>query len=437
MTDFEYNSARSADTGVIPAGTRIKTSLDGGAYVQHVNVDAIVPITRADDFYNDAFQRLRTSETNQRFDGEFDYDLAPLLFSDISAGGGSVTFNANSRDVTIATGGTGTDAIGGLRQRWANIYTKGNSQFIVLTGTLATIATGGRGEIFLRSKVSGTVTEQVLPQAEWHITSGIDFTTSQIFYMDFQSLRVGRIRWGIDREGLAVPLAEVNNDNIRATGYWQTANQPVYWRQYNTADYTYTELGYGDEDNAIGFRYRIPVNAEQTMRAICATVKSEGGGDLFELAGAKFSASNGVTKKTVSTTLIPILSIQVKSTLNDYPVKGIVFPRDFEISNDNPIYYEWRVNATLTDASFASANANSITNVDTAATAVTGGRVIRSGYSGTAGAAARTVSGGGLTSKIPMGVSSAGVGDILTLCAVRDGNTNSVVGVSLNFEDVR
>jgi hypothetical protein len=255
--------------------------------------------------------------------------------------------------------------------------------------------------------------------------------------MDFQSLRVGRIRWGIDRAGLAVPLAEVSNDNIRATGYWQTANQPVSWLLYNTADSTYTELGYGDEDNAIGFRYRIPVNASQTMRAICATVKSEGGGDLFDLTGAKFSVSNGVTKKTVSTTLIPILSIQVKSTLNTYPVKGIVFPRDFEISNDTPIYYEWRVTPTLTGASFASVSADSITNFDTAATAVTGGRVIRSGYSGTAGAASRNVTGGGLTSKIPLGVSPAGVGDILTLCAVRDGNTNSIVGTSLNFEDIR
>jgi hypothetical protein len=158
---------------------------------------------------------------------------------------------------------------------------------------------------------------------------------------------------------------------------------------------------------------------------------------LFELAGAKFSASNGLTKITVSTTLIPVLSIQVKSTLNTYPVKAIVFPRDFEISNDTPIYYEWRVNPTLTNASFASVNANSITNFDVAATAVTGGRVIRSGYSGAAGAAARNVTGGGLTSKIPLGVSPAGVGDILTLCAIRDGNTNSVVGASINFEDIR
>jgi hypothetical protein len=255
--------------------------------------------------------------------------------------------------------------------------------------------------------------------------------------MDFQSLRVGRIRFAIDANGSALELTSIRNDDQRATGYWQTANQPVYWRQYNTADYTYTELGYGDLNNAIGFRYRVPVSSTQTMRAICATVKSEGGGNLSELTGIRFAASNGTTKKTVSTTLIPVISIQVKATLNTYPVKAIVVPNDFELTNDNPIYYEWRVNPTLTGASFTSVDANSITNFDVTASAVSGGRVIRSGYFGSGGAGSRNSTTKALTSRIPLGVSWAGVGDILTLCAIRDGATNSSVGASLNFEEIR
>lgn len=405
-----------------------------------IDDSVVFETTRADDLYNDAFQRLRVSDTDQRFDGEFDYDKLPLLFDDISTGGGTVTFDGNARDVVIATGATGTGVSAGLRQRWANIYTRGNSQFIVLTGTLnsANIA-GGEAQVFLRSKVTGTVTEEVIPQSAWAVTSGVNWHASQIFIMDFQSLRVGRIRFGIDRSGIAVPLAQIANDNKRDTGYWQTANQPVYFRQYNTALYTYTEIGYGDENNAIGFRYRVPVTAAQTMTAICATVKSEGGGDLSDLTGARFTASNGVTKRNVTSTTVflPVLSIQVKSTLNTYPVKAIVFPRDFEISNDNPVYYEWRVNGTLTGAVFTSVDANSITNYDVTATGITGGRVIRSGYAGTGGSSSRNVSGGGLTSKIPLGVNAAGVGDILTLCMVKDGVSNSAVGASLNFEDIR
>ena len=399
-----------------------------------VDDGVIVPITRADDLYNDAFQRLRVSNTDQRFDSEFQYDKSPLVFDDISTGGGSTTYNAASRDVTIATGSTSAAVAAGLRQHWANIYTSGNSQFIIETGTLngAGLA-GGRAEVFLRSSVTGSVTEQALVISD----ATIDWSKSQIFIMDFQSLRVGRIRWGLDRAGIATPLAEITNDNIRATGYWQIANQPVYWRQYNTANYTYTEVGYGDEANAIGFRYRVAVNATQTMRAICATVKSEGGGDLHNIAGIRGAISNGITKRTVSTTFVPLLSLQVKSTLNGYPVKSVIFPKTFEISNDNPIYFEWRINATLTGAAWTSNGADSLANFDVTATAVTGGRVIYEGYAGAAGAGARNIADGALTSKIPLGVSALGVGDILTLCCIRDGTTNASVGAALVYEDIR
>lgn len=422
------------DVKVNPSGA-LTVDASGAA----VTVSNTITTTRADDLYNDAFQRLRVSQTDQRFDSEFLYDKSPLLFDDISAGGGSATFDGNSRDVLLATGGAGVGVVAGLRQHFANIYTSGNSQFIILTGTLASIIAGGRAEIFLRSNVTGIVTEQVADQSVWAVTSGIDWTKSHIFIMDFQSLRVGRIRWGLDVGGIAIPMAQITNDNIRATGYWQCANQPVYWRQFNTASYTYTEIGYGDEVNAIGFRYRVAVNAAQTMRAICSTVKSEGGGSLADLAGIRFAAANGITKRSVTSTtaFLPVLSIQLKSTLNTYPVKSVVFPKEIEIATDNPVYYEVRVNPALTGAAFTSMSADSVTNYDVTATAITGGRVIKAGYVAGGQAGIRGMSSPTLTSKIPLGVTAAGVGDILSICFVKDGQTNAAVSVSLVFEEIR
>lgn len=443
MSAVVYQTERPATP---QAGIEIETEdIDGAKRQVVVARNAIdgtvfnVTATRADNLYNDAFQRLRVSATDQRFDSEFAYDKSPLLFDDISAGGGTATFDGNARDVVLTTGATGTGVSAGLRQRFANIYTPGNSQLIILTGTLATITAGGRAEIFLRSNITGTVTEQVIDQSGWSVTSGIDWTMSHIFVMDFQSLRVGKIRFGIDADGLLTEMAHINNDNKRATGYWQTPNQPVYWRQYNTALYTYTELGYGDEANAIGFRYRVAVNASQTMRAICATVKSEGGGDIHDLAGIRFGVGNGVTRRSVTSTtaFLPILSIQLKATLNTYPVKSIVFPIDIEITSDNAIWYEVRINPALTGASFASVGADSITNLDVVATAITGGRVIKSGYVSGGQAGIRGSSTHMLTSKIPLGVSAAGVGDILTVCCIKDAQTNASVGASLVIDEVR
>lgn len=412
-------------------------SIAAGLYGSTASSGAVIT-TRDDDFYNDAFQRLRVSDTDQRFDGEFKYDKAPLLFDDISVTG-TTTFNANTRDVTLATASTSAAVSAGLRQHFANPYTPGNSQFIAITGVLNGANLAGRAEVFLRTSVTGSVVEEVIPQSSWLTnTTGLNWQYSQIFLLDFQSLKVGRIRFGLDMGGIAYKVAEITNDNEKASGFWQIADQPVYWRQYNTASYTYTEIGYGDEANAIGFRFRTDTpNATQTMKAICATVKSEGGGDLHEIAGTKFAASNGVTARTVSTTYVPVLSIQLKATLNTYPVKGMVFPDSFSISNDNAIYYELRVNPTLTGAAFASVSADSITNYDVTATAVTGGRVIFADYSAPAAAGVKSSATKGILDKIPLAVSALGVGDILSICVKRNTTTNSAVQCSLNWAEVR
>jgi len=60
------------------------------------------------------------------------------------------------------------------------------------------------------------------------------------------------------------------------------------------------------------------------------------------------------------------------------------------------------------------------------------GKTTAGGGAGTRGTAAPT-----LTSKIPLGVTAAGVGDIMTICFVKDSATNASVGVSLVFEEVR
>lgn len=437
-----YVAPNRTDAGAVPKNTEVATHdrASDGARVQDVYIDPVntVTISRADDFYNDAFQRLRVSDNDQRFDGDFSYDLSPLLFDRIGSGG-TVTHDANSRDGVISLPAATAGLSDGLRQHYANPYTKGNSQFIAITGIIngGNVA-GGRAEVFLRSSITGSITEQVIEQEKWSSnTTGRNWQYSHILLMDFQSLKVGRIRFGLDIGGLAYKIAEIANDNIRAAGYWQLADQPTYWRQYNTADYTYTEMGYGDEANAIGLRYRVPVTASQSMRAICSTVKSEGGGDLTSIAGARFSASNGVTARTVSTTYVPVLSIQVKATFNTYVNKGLVFPDSFSITNDNALYYEIRVNPALTGGSFASVSADSLCNVNVTSTAVTGGRVVFSDYAAPAAAGVKSSGKTGILDKIPLAVSALGVGDILSICCIRNGTTNSATQAALNWKEVR
>lgn len=391
-----------------------------------------LPITEADTLDIDAFGRKRVSNTAQRYDIEFIYDKQPLLTNEIT-NNGTVTHNANTRDLTLSLASAGVNDVAKIQSNYYIPYTPGNSQLIELTGTLdnADIG-GGTAQLFLRTKISGTVAETVVDQTNWdNPVANADWSTSQIFFMDFQSLKVGRIRYGLVRGGIPTALHEIHNDNTRLSGYWQSPSLPVYWKLYNDTTYTYAEIGYGDEDNAIGFRYRITANASMTMRAICGTVKSEGGKDLLDMPGYQFSADNNVTPITSSTTLVPILTIRNKTTFNSISHMGLLIPQSFELSVNNPVKYEVLLNASLTGASYADVNAtNSATEYDVTASAVSGGTRVLSGYISTA---RNTLSG----DKNLLGRVIMSAGNTLTICAVRTSTSNAAVLSSISFKEIR
>jgi hypothetical protein len=253
--------------------------------------------------------------------------------------------------------------------------------------------------------------------------------------IDFQSLKVGRIRFALVRNGSPVPLHEIYNDNIRATGYWQTPTLPIFWRIYNDATYTYAEMGYGDTSNAIGLRYRLAANASATMRAICATVKSEGGLDLRSLPGLQRSADTGTGAKTVSTTLIPIMSIRPSATFNSLTNRGLYVPDGFTVTGDNPIRYVILYRPTLIGANFASVGATSGMDVDTAATVVSGGTVIFSDFLATGRNSLTQVS--GLLGKTILSLRRTGTSDILTIAAIRTSTSDSSVRAAIQWKEIR
>lgn len=402
------------------------------SYIENVNIKA------QDSPSIDAFSRWRTSSDGNRLDVEFNYNTQDELIDQVTNGTGTIAHVANTRGVTLATGSTGTGNNAAMYS-YDVPYTPGNSQLVEITGTLDFAAIGGgTAQLFLRSSVSGSIVETVVDQSGWDLPSNdIDWADSQIFMMDFQSLKVGRVRYYLNRGGVATQVHEITNDNVRNTGYWQLATHPVYWRIYNDATYTYMEVGYGDTDNAIGFRYRIAANASATMSAICATVKSEGGDTLFNMAGYPRTISNGATAKTVSTTLIPLLSIRSKSTFNSITNKGLCIPRGFTVQTDNPIRLVIMRNVTLTGASWADVNTTrSFMEYDVSATTLSGGREIYSEYVATS----KNTTGGasGSSGRSPLWYRrGTGATGIVTLAAVRTSTTDASVLTSFNWEEIR
>jgi hypothetical protein len=141
---------------------------------------------------------------------------------------------------------------------------------------------------------------------------------------------------------------------------------------------------------------------------------SEGGEQSF---GVLYSASRGFSLKTVTTTQTPYISIRLKSASPEGVAKlltGTVFGSTADDLNIQVIF-----NPTLTGATFAAASAGNIVEVDTAATALTGGTVIWNAYVRATNSASNAIDFSDFVNALNtwLGVSVAGVADILTLSA--------------------
>ena len=121
-------------------------------------------------------------------------------------------------------------------------------------------------------------------------------------------------------------------------------------------------------------RYEIEATAAiatgATMKQICSTVISEGG---YEQKSALSWARRTSALTGVTTTFVPLVSIQLKSTA----LGAVVIPSVFRaIPIGSVLDYEVALvkNPTLTGASFTSNTTN--VDFDTTASAMTGGTII-------------------------------------------------------------
>jgi hypothetical protein len=401
----------------------------------------IVPTVAFNNFATDAFGRFRVSATGQRLDGEFIYNKQDDYFDD-TTNNGTTTHNANTRDITLSVSAAADGDFAKI-ESYPVPYTPGNSQLIDITGVLDLAAIGGGTcECFVRTSISGSAVETTYAQSTWdRLTTGVDWTKSHIFTMDFQSLKVGSIRFGLVQNGVPVIVKQVNNDNSINSGYWQLANSPVYWHLYSDGTNSYMEVGYGNDANAIGFRYKITANASATMKAICCTVKSEGGEALYNMPGLPRAISNQQTAVTASTTLVPILSIRPKTTFNSKENMMIAIPKSWQIQTDQPVRVVLLHDGTLDAGSVSWTDVdttNSMMEYDVSATSVTGGHEVDEVYVATAGAGVNSRgSETGPLGKTILWNRQDSVTGILTVAAIRTTASDASVLATMRWEELR
>jgi hypothetical protein len=271
----------------------------------------------------DAFARLRCSEPVTVFDCQYQYSDQPLFwqtFQPVSTGSqGTETWLANESSISLAAGANTTSV---ARQTYRYFrYQPGKSQLVIMTGVLDSGVACAAGvvkrlgyydaqngiffqmngttlQVGQRSYTSGAAVDTLVSQASWNIDkmngtgpSGLTINPalSQIFIIDLQWLGMGRVRMGINVNGVNYYCHEFYWANLgsNTTVYMQTANLPLRCEVINTSGGT----------------------ANYTLKQTCSTVTTEGGysTDL----GPTYAAATASAGVSVGTSITPIISLRL------------------------------------------------------------------------------------------------------------------------------
>jgi hypothetical protein len=400
--------------------------------------DANVIISGFSGSTADAFGRLRVSEPYTLFDTQSRY-YDHGQFSNAISGTGNVVYVENQSSFQLNVGSTNGDSV--IREtKKVFPYQPGKSQLTLNTFCFATPKTGLRQRVGLFGAADGvffendgtfnymvirsgsTGVEERVRQDAWNgdRLTGTGGTTNpsgitlypdrtQIYYADVEWLGVGSVRVGFVIDGVFIICHTFNHANQPGNTrvYMTTATLPIRYEITNTAN---------------------TASASQ-MTQICSTVISEGGYNNF---GTTQTAGTGTTQKrlTNANTYYPIVSIRLAPTRLD----SIVFPRQIDVLSPSVNYYRWTLleNATLTGATWAGTSPTGTVQYDLAATAVSGGIEIQTGY-----ASARELTQLSATDffQFQLGRTLAGVSDVVTL-ALAATSPNADVLAELGWQEL-
>jgi hypothetical protein len=308
----------------------------------------------------DAFGRLRVAETFTLGDYKHLYAIDPN-FIDLKENGGDIQFAANKACATMTT--TSNVASRAVHQtKFYHHYQPGKSQVIFSSicfgyaqqnvtkrtgyyddrdgiyfeqvgGATADGTTNGTLNFVVRSYAGGSASETTVgtykrrvPQSEWNIDPcdgtgpskfNINISKTQLVYIDFQWLGVGRIRCGFVHNGQIILAHEYYCSNELAEVYMSNPNLPVRCEIKNTG-----------------------TTSGGTMYQICSTVMSEGG---YVESGIDWAITSPAIRTTIAPggTRFPLLAIRLKNSFQGYPNRISVRPNTIGIfAQSGDCYYE-------------------------------------------------------------------------------------------------
>lgn len=332
----------------------------------------------------DAFGRARTSTPMTLFDSSHRYKDNGLWATSTTTGG-TYAFAVNQGLVNLNVDTTANAEV--VRETFKVFsYQPGKSLQVLSTFIFNQAKTnlrqrvgyfGAQNGIYLeldnttlsfveRSYITGSSVEIRVSQASWNVDKldgtgpsllTLDISKAQILWMDIEWLGLGTVRLGFVINGKFVHCHSFHHANLISTPYITTASLPLRYEIKNTG---------------------ATVSAS-TLKQVCSTVISEGG---YQLNGSQRTVGTPITASATlgaAGTYSPVVSLRLKSTELD--AVAIISAISL-MGVGNGINFSWRLTAgaTVTTVAWTSAGSDSSVEYTTSGTAVTGGRVLASGF---------------------------------------------------------
>ena len=348
-------------------------------------------ITFKDNANLDAFGRLRVSNITTLLDVTHKYDKSPKIMDEEVSAGSTSTYISSGSCVEMVVGGVNGYVV--RQSKTKATYQPGKSQIFeasfsnfnlqsgvtkrvgYFTSTTASTFNTNFDGFFLESDGTTSVISFQIWRGGTNIysantsswstdeinPSSIDWSLTNLMFVDFQWLGVGRVRFGMVLNGITYIFSEYTAANNLGTVYMESPNKPIRYEARTTG-------------------------STGTFREICSQVSSEGA--INRITNRFVVSSTGTTSMVTAGTKYAYIGIKPNIGYEDISIlaKQISI---INTSNDNYLL-TLEINPTISGAySFTTNNDTSILQSlgDGSQTVTTSG-VILIGFIGEAGAQA-------------------------------------------------
>ena len=261
----------------------------------------------------DAFGRLRVTDTYTLGDYKHLYGIDEN-FINYNVSGSTHTFNVNRASVIMQTSASAASRAVHQTKMYHN-YMPGKSQFILSSFKFGNAEPGvikrtgyyddqngifleqdqtGSLQFVIRSATNGTasIQENRAKQENWNVNTlltgdlVLDMSKTQLIFIDFQWLAVGRVRCGFVHKGAFILCHVFDHSNFTDVAYMSTPNLPVTCEIRNTT------------------------TATGSMEQICSSVMSEGG---YEESGTSWGQSMGSLRTVTGNSTALLMALRLKT----------------------------------------------------------------------------------------------------------------------------